>query len=1530
MKYRLWPLAFIFCLGLPNVLWGHAPCAGFVDVTAIRQSWPSYGEALVNFRGAMERLNLAGAFDSNSVCVVQLDDEGGAQTNLLPARFIPASDFDAKSKPVGRVVWLVPGDGLATHSVAVDEEGFVIDKATKARHHRFTTGYRIYFDVKGALHPPPLATNGIPDRGEIFPNGGFEVTSAPGVPRDLSLFRAKINSLDETVFHTGRQSLRLNPPSDQTAPGLTAGFGEKFLRVEPGRNYTFGFWARALGTDSCIANFAALWWCDGNGVTLKDAQGKSLPHMTITDRSADFDWTYAELMREAPTQARFAYVYFSTWTKVGHVWLDDITAWPQVLPDDPLEAARIKIETTTYPDLALLQDVSGEFVTPHVKWMKPAAVGPVKTLYLAQMYLDTDGNARNVIEFAQRMELDWTFLPVLKGRRMGNNFYHIENNDDIEPYTLESLKSRLKTTYDVIAVDRVDFKGVQKEFGDLLLGAAAQGVGVLFIDCLNLPTEITSALAQKLKPPPHFSLMPHINPEVKRSACGRLVMALYENGRLASLSRAEKFYPCVLHGQTGYTVDLQAKAFPGWEYQFIPWLKTLLWLANKPAKASVVGVDYDGAELKVRMEGGIRERVAIEVVVRDPFGRVSASNSYPMATAGTSDSGTGVVSAVVLPPLPDGMHVAEYRLRDATGKVLDFGAKEFVVAATGVMGKLRTDKRTIHGAEPVTVIAELSAVPLGANLVVEILDVYDRILSRQSLALTAGQPTAQATFTVPQPLSIIHRAFARVCLGDRILSERMVEFSTPDNHPKDDEYSAYFWPGAPMRAPGYFMALKQAGFENILLEPGRMAYAGNPIVHAGLRTWGYSVAFKLGSLTDANGDKTGIRNPCFSDPAFWKKAEELRKYGPDMAYYGIRDFQLCDELQFGAIACFCPHCLEGLRDYLKTIYPDLAALNRKWGTDFIAWDEVKPYTLKETKEKNKPISSWLDHKMFMTMVFARMVEHFKTLFQPYIPDVKMGLSGTQNPGLTYHWSEFLKYAESVGNYGGIQGDLIRSFKRPGSRIGRWTGGYALPWKHAEKYARNAPWAGLFDGSPCYFFFHGGCFGMRGDLRMNANTKIGLEEFAIVQGGVDKLLLSTPRRDDGIVIHYSHASCLAALAGKNPQSWSGALDGWKFMLDDLGLNFRFVSSEQVEAGALGGGSCKVIILPVSYCLSGKEIEGLAAFAQAGGTIIADYAPGLFDEHGGIQTNPELMKLFGIERTGADVKILEGDLVMGDAPSVGAKPRTLKLRYADEALKLTTGKPLAQFADKPALIVNAVGKGKTILLNCVMHDYAKSALMGGGETEVIGRGDIAFTTPLREMLGDLLAGIGIRPVVTLATKKGVNFQPLSQTVVYDAGAARYIGLLKSDMACEPIRPEERVPVEVDVGMTGYLYDVRTGKYLGQGRKAELVMAPSIGQVLAVLPYRVKGVTVSVVDLMRGETLTANITIQAAGSLGTHGVFVRFLDPAGNEALHYRTKAIVAKGQGTVAIPTALNDAVGSWTVQVTDIASGVTGQAKVRMR
>ncbi|MFH1998439.1 MAG: beta-galactosidase trimerization domain-containing protein, partial [Planctomycetota bacterium] len=116
--------------------------------------------------------------------------------------------------------------------------------------------------------------------------------------------------------------------------------------------------------------------------------------------------------------------------------------------------------------------------------------------------------------------------------------------------------------------------------------------------------------------------------------------------------------------------------------------------------------------------------------------------------------------------------------------------------------------------------------------------------------------------------------------------------------------------------------------------------------------------------------------------------------------------------------------------------------------------------------------------------------------------------------------------------------------------------------------------------------------------------------------------------DGVAIYYSHASIqlgwiLDAEAHGNTW-WNRKGDhrigashcvrrAWEDMLRDEGLQYNFISYADVIQNGVDE-QYRVLILPAVPCLSDVEAQRIRAFCKAGGMVIADYMPGLWDQHG----------------------------------------------------------------------------------------------------------------------------------------------------------------------------------------------------------------------------------------------------------------------------------------------------------------------------
>ena len=155
-------------------------------------------------------------------------------------------------------------------------------------------------------------------------------------------------------------------------------------------------------------------------------------------------------------------------------------------------------------------------------------------------------------------------------------------------------------------------------------------------------------------------------------------------------------------------------------------------------------------------------------------------------------------------------------------------------------------------------------------------------------------------------------------------------------------------------------------------------------------------------------------------------------------------------------------------------------------------------------------------------------------------------------------------------------------------------------------------------------------------------------FKEVEEKISPLQIKSEWIHDGVAIYYSHASIQMSWvmdAEAHGKTWvnrhnDAALGSshnnrhaWENMLRDEGIQYSYVSYvDAVQTGIPK--EYKVLILPGTYCLSDVEAQRIREFCKNGGTVIADYLPGCWDQHGkGRAAGGVLDDVFGVKHNPA---------------------------------------------------------------------------------------------------------------------------------------------------------------------------------------------------------------------------------------------------------------------------------------------------------
>ena len=278
--------------------------------------------------------------------------------------------------------------------------------------------------------------------------------------------------------------------------------------------------------------------------------------------------------------------------------------------------------------------------------------------------------------------------------------------------------------------------------------------------------------------------------------------------------------------------------------------------------------------------------------------------------------------------------------------------------------------------------------------------------------------------------------------------------------------------------------------------------------------------------------------------------------------------------------------------------------------------------------------------------------------------------------------------------------------------------------------------------------------------------------------------------DGVPVPYvtvvpTWASLQRWRAGAKSWNWDMTQAFVLAMLDEH-LNVDVCPDTELNADWLK--SQRVIALCGASGVSGEQAGVLAAWVESGGSLLATYDTGLYDDKGRVRNDGgALRKVLGIEMTGEPLlpqpesyfrvrrghpalgSNAEGALLPSDATLVPARPAAGATVLAD-CWNLGTGETRG-----PGIVLNQYGQGKVIFINGSLEAHYEAA-----RTPCIGR-----------LLGSVVRYLaGTAPPFELSSPTGV-FGVLRQTRTHDLALWLLANVGFKDAAAGRMR-QEFVPV------------------------------------------------------------------------------------------------------------------------------------------
>lgn len=370
------------------------------------------------------------------------------------------------------------------------------------------------------------------------------------------------------------------------------------------------------------------------------------------------------------------------------------------------------------------------------------------------------------------------------------------------------------------------------------------------------------------------------------------------------------------------------------------------------------------------------------------------------------------------------------------------------------------------------------------------------------------------------------------------------------------------------------------------------------------------------------------------------------KSSPERAAYALDD-----EISWGHFVHPAMWCVTDdpaqYKKWLRQIYGDSTPERAGW----ITYEDIRS-NLPNWRIQDFDASPLMDQWTFNDSVWCNLIGDLVEHANSVDADTPCGIVGGQAPNAFggYDYARLMRKIQFIEAYNlGSSQAIIRSFN-PHNAIPAVT-------SHFHKSVPDDIW------QVWYYLAHGnrGHIGWVEDWFDGTKPKSWHDDLAphYIEAAkrISPLLADAEWKHDGVALYYSHPSIQLGWildAEAHGKTWInrdndhrlGASHlvrlAWENMFRDSGLQYSFLSYIDVVQKGIAAG-VKVLVLPACLCLSLAEAKIISAFCEAGGTVIADYLPGLWDQHGrGRAAGGCLDTLFGVTHSS---KITSRDLFGG---------------------------------------------------------------------------------------------------------------------------------------------------------------------------------------------------------------------------------------------------------------------------------------------
>ncbi len=382
---------------------------------------------------------------------------------------------------------------------------------------------------------------------------------------------------------------------------------------------------------------------------------------------------------------------------------------------------------------------------------------------------------------------------------------------------------------------------------------------------------------------------------------------------------------------------------------------------------------------------------------------------------------------------------------------------------------------------------------------------------------------------------------------------------------------------------------------------------------------------------------------CFYRPnvqEYWKgkAGEMIRELKPAL-------YDLGDELRFSYQAGYGKYDNFYFRQFLKHEYGTIQELNTNWKTTYDSFENIPV-----TEGRNaKNFAAWGDHRAYMEKMYADGLAFLRKEIQKLDPGAYVGMEGSACGDIELTMGQL----EYYGPYSHcVHDEVARSFGQAAIRT-TWHGGYPNNTHGGRIRYPLILLEGLLKGSintnSYYLAWPGHNHSIiASDGRISAFGVSQAETMKQLNAGQAQFLVRNKLLQRGVMVYWSPKSQTALLLDPRCGDPAAKSRMWGLQDETLDMNewshsfwdpqtitpvlewayhrgegIEFVSARTLERLK----ECRVLFLCSAAALSNKEATAIRQFVFDGGTVIADFTPGLLNEHLSPRKVNALPELFG---------------------------------------------------------------------------------------------------------------------------------------------------------------------------------------------------------------------------------------------------------------------------------------------------------------